>query len=67
MGGSSGRLTVVDVFTRECLAVNADSSLSGSKVATVQTVHRIGQAHIFITLVVRLSFAARLAGAGPTS
>jgi len=25
-------LTVVDVFTRECLAVHADSSLSGSKV-----------------------------------
>jgi len=28
-------LTVVDVFTRECLAVHADSSLSGSKVAVV--------------------------------
>jgi putative transposase len=28
-------LTVVDVFTRECLAVHADSSLSGSKVAAI--------------------------------
>src|SRR5207248_5534122 len=28
-------LTVVDVFTRECLAVHADSSLSGHKVAEV--------------------------------
>jgi putative transposase len=28
-------LTVVDVFTSECLAVHADSSLSGSKVAAV--------------------------------
>jgi len=26
-------LTVVDVFTRECLAVHADGSLSGKKVA----------------------------------
>jgi putative transposase len=28
-------LTVVDVFTRECLAVHADSSLSGKKVAAI--------------------------------
>ena len=27
--------TVVDVFTRECLAVHADCSLSGSKVSAV--------------------------------
>jgi putative transposase len=30
-------LTVVDVFTRECLAVHADSSLSGSKVRPSST------------------------------
>ena len=38
-------LTVVDVFTRECLAVQADSALSGRKVAAILDTVAMGRAY----------------------
>jgi hypothetical protein len=38
-------LTLVDVFTRECLTIGADSSLSGHKVAALCRVHDYAELH----------------------